>query len=357
MSGPRLTLPAVRDTISAESLQNPAWKGLLYFFRDIIVFGLIMLAITQTDNLLLLAGLWFLAGLSISSLFITGHDAAHGALFKNSRLAWWVGQIAMLPSLHAYSQWVYGHNRIHHGHTIKLEGDFVWRPVSPSEYAAMGLFGRLWHRICWSVIGAGPYYMIEIWLKGMILFAAPTKEAKRDRILIVLFMLGVSAAIISTAGVWMWVKTALIPFIVWNYTIGFAVYVHHIHEFIPWRKHKDWTPFYGQMLGTVNYHVPAFFNFFLHNIFIHMPHHVNMRVPMYSLPRALREIKEVYGDYVIERNSMFSDYIKTTSRCKLFDAENGTWLTYAQAAERANGSLPDGELSTVPSFSMPPSRS
>ena len=357
MNGPRLTLPAVRDCISAGSLANPAWKGLMYFFRDLAAFAAIVVLISLTDNILFLIPLWFVAGLSVSSLFIVGHDAAHGALFKNQRLAWWVGQIAMLPSLHAYSQWVYGHNRIHHGHTIKMEGDFVWRPTSPSQYEAMGIFAKLWHRICWSFAGAGPYYLVEIWLKGMICFAAPNKEARRDRILIIAFALLSSAALIVTGGVWFWVKTALVPFVAFNYTIGFAVYVHHIHDFIPWRKHKDWTPFYGQMLGTVNYHVPAPLNFFLHNIFIHMPHHVNMRVPMYHLPRALEEIKAVYGEYVIERNSMFLDYFKTTSRCKLFDVEKGTWLTYAMPARKPDESPQDAELSTVPSFSMPHSRS
>ncbi len=334
---PRLTLPAVRDTVSAATMRNPTWKGLLYFARDVFVFAAIMTAIFFADSWALLLPLWFLAGLAISALFIIGHDAAHGALFKSTRLNYIIGQISMLPSLHAYHQWVYGHNRIHHGHTIKLEGDFVWRPVSPQEYEEFSWIRKLWHRLAWSPIGAGIYYMIEIWFGGMILFAAPTKEAKRDRIIVIaaaIALMGLPFVLATswTTALWLVFKMGVVPFIVWNYSIGFAVYVHHIHDFIPWKRHKDWTPFYGQMLGTVNYHIPAFFNFFLHNIFIHMPHHVSMRIPFYNLPKALEEIKVVYGDYVIERKSMFLDYLHTTRKCKLFDPESGRWLTYAEAA-------------------------
>jgi len=335
---PRLTLPAVRDTISDASLANPNYLGIAYFLRDLIVFALILTLIAFTNTWYFLLPLWFLAGLAISGLFIVGHDAAHGALFRNSKLAWWIGQIAMLPSLHAYHQWVYGHNRIHHGHTIKLEGDFVWRPVTPDQYSKYSFVRKLWHRLCWSWIGAGIYYLVEIWLKGMVLFAAPTPEARRDRLIMISFALLISGGLILSgatwqAGLWNWFKLGFAPFLMFNYSIGFSVYVHHIHDFIPWKKHKDWTPFYGQMLGTVNYHIPAFFNFFLHNIFIHMPHHVNMRVPFYHLRRALGEIKEVYGEYVIERNSMFADYLRTTKKCKLFDPESGKWLSYAEASQ------------------------
>ena len=30
----KLTLHSVRETISGKTLENPAWKGLIYFFRD-----------------------------------------------------------------------------------------------------------------------------------------------------------------------------------------------------------------------------------------------------------------------------------------------------------------------------------
>ena len=73
----------------------------------------------------------------VSGLFIIGHDAAHEALFKSRRLNSIVGHVAMLPSWHVYEAWVLGHNRVHHGHTVREGMDFVWHPVTPEQYAAM----------------------------------------------------------------------------------------------------------------------------------------------------------------------------------------------------------------------------
>ncbi|MEQ8351193.1 MAG: fatty acid desaturase [Leptospiraceae bacterium] len=338
----KLTWKSIKDSIPDSAYDNPTLPGLLYFLRDLIVFGAIFGLLFFAESWYLLIPLWFLSALSISSLFVIGHDAAHGALFNSKRLSWWVGQIAMLPSLHAYNQWCYGHNRVHHGHTVKLGADFVWHPVSPTEFQKMNLIQRMLHRLYWSALGAGPYYLVEIWLKGMLLYTAPQKGALRDKLLVLGFAAGVSAGLFLSgafagagfdwlAGLWLWTKMFFIPFIAWNYTIGFTVYVHHINDQIPWKDRKGWSPAYGQLFGTVNYHIPAVFNFFFHNIFIHMPHHVQVRIPFYNLKKALEGIKSVYGEYVIERRTVFRDYFRATMKCKLFDSEKGHWLSYREA--------------------------
>ena len=339
--GQNLTWRSIKNSIPDSAYENRSAPGILYFVRDVLVFMGIFTALYFAQSWYLLIPLWFFAALSISSLFIIGHDAAHGALFKSKRLSWWIGQLAMLPSLHAYNQWCYGHNRVHHGHTIKLGADFVWHPVSPEEFKRMNLFQRMLHRLYWSPLGAGPYYLIEIWLKGMLLYTAPQKGALRDKLIVFGFALSVSASLFVVGafsagtswigGIWLWTKMFLVPYIAWNYVIGFSVYVHHINDQIPWKDRQGWSPAYGQLFGTVNYHIPALFNFFFHNIFIHMPHHVQVRIPFYNLKEALEGIKSVYGDYVIERRTLFSDYIRSTRHCKLFDASEGQWITYREA--------------------------
>ncbi len=349
-AGRRLTWKSIRDVISPEAYANPTGRGLYYFVRDLIVFAAIMVGLYFANAWYLVAPLWILSGFAISALFIVGHDACHGALFKNKRLAWWVGQTAMLPSLHAYNQWSYGHNRVHHGHTIQLEGDFVWRPVAPEAFRELSWFKRVLHRIYWSPVGAGLYYMNEIWARGMLLYTAPQAGALRDKLIVVGFALAVSAACIYaggaapsgfdwSAGLWLWTKMALVPFLFWNYCIGFTVYVHHIHDEIPWKGRGEWTPAYGQLFGTINYHIPRFLNFFFHDIFIHMPHHVQVKIPFYNLKLALEDIKQHYGPYVAERNSMFRDYLHSTAHCKLFDAASGRWLPYSAAYPERTANL------------------
>jgi len=40
----------------------------------------------------------------------------------------------MLPSLHAVEVRFFGHNRVHHGHTVKQGLDFVWHPLIVEQY-------------------------------------------------------------------------------------------------------------------------------------------------------------------------------------------------------------------------------
>jgi omega-6 fatty acid desaturase (delta-12 desaturase) len=118
----------------------------------------------------------------------------------------------------------------------------------------------------------------------------------------------------------------------WNYAIGFAVYVHHISPQVNWLKRRDWTKFRGQVDGTTVLHMPPWINFFFHNIFLHVPHHVDMRIPFYQLPAAVDALREHLGDALHERGFKLSDYLHATRECKLYDFEAGRWFSYADAA-------------------------
>ena len=61
---------------------------------------------------------------------------------------------------------------------------------------------------------------------------------------------------------------------------------------------------------------------------IHVPHHVDMSIPFYGLPRAAEAILSEYGDVVRVRKLRFSDYLHSTRACKLYDFERGAWTTY-----------------------------
>jgi len=335
------TLSAVISRIPRECYENPTWKGLAYVARDAFVYAAVTAALLSTDSPLLLVPLWILAGLAISGLFVLGHDAAHGSLFKSRRLAYLVGQACMLPSLHLYEMWCYGHNRVHHGHTTREVMDYVWHPVTPAEYATYSATQRLLHRMKWSWLGGGIYYLWDIWWRRMILFTPPEKiqpQVRRDRwvvgsffALVTAVLLGAGYASGGTVGsaLWTFTKVFGIPFLLWNYSIGIAVYVHHIAPDITWHERRSWTKFAGQMEGTTVLHIPGWLNFFYHNIFLHVAHHVDMRIPFYGLPAATEALRKHYGSVVRERVYRLRDYLWTTRTCKLFDFERGVWCDYA----------------------------
>ena len=340
------SLKPVLDIIPAEAYDNPTWKGLAYFGRDLVMYGLIIAGLIFLNNPFAVIALWVLSAMVISGLFIVAHDAAHGALFSSKRLNRVIGTIAMLPSWHVYEGWTLGHNRIHHGYTVREGFDFVWHPYTPEQFAAMSTLGRLRHRFEWSWFGAGAYYLREVWWHKMIVGAPPARWAKtirRDRIIVWSFVAVASLALgalgwASYGGVvgilWMILKVLVIPFLGFNFVIASFVHLHHIQPNIRWWKRREWTKWHGQMEGTTVLRARFGLNFFFHWIMVHVPHHVDMRIPMYNLELATDAMKEAFPGTIHDEPLRFMDFVRNTRVCRLYDFDEGRWYTYREAAKR-----------------------
>jgi omega-6 fatty acid desaturase (delta-12 desaturase) len=344
------SLKPVIDVVPDEAYDNPTWKGLAYFGRDLLVYGLVVWGLIVVTNPFGTIALEVLAALAVTSLFVVAHDCAHGALFKTKRMNSVVGHIAMLPSWHVFEGWILGHNRVHHAYTVRQGYDFVWHPYTPEEYAAMGPLARLRHRFEWSWAGAGAYYIREVWLSKMMTGQPPArwrKAIRRDKIVVYSFI-ATATVLLSAIGwsrtgtvagtAWIVVKVLVIPFLSFSYMIGSLVHVHHIQPGIRWWKRREWSKFKGQMEGTTVLRVRPGVNFFFHWIMVHTPHHVDMRIPMYNLELAADAIKAAYPDTVHDEPLRFRDFMANTRQCKLYDYDEGQWLTYQQAAARTAGS-------------------
>ena len=335
------SLRPVLDIIPAEAYENPTWKGMAYLARDVVMYVALVVALIVFSNPLVVVPLWVGMALVISGLFVIGHDAGHQALFASKRLNDIVGRIVMLPSWHVYEGWVLGHNRIHHSYTVRQGYDFVWHPYTPDQFASMSALGRLRHRIEWSWFGAGAYYLREVWWNKMIVGKPPARwvsSIRKDRILVwsfvgvasALFWLGWSMDGGALGGLWMVARVLVVPFLAFCFVIGSFVHVHHIAPDIRWWPKREWTKFKGQVEGTTVLHAPLGMDFFIHWIMVHVPHHVDMRIPMYNLELAANAIKAEYPDEVHEAPLRFRDFIANSRQCKLYDFETGTWMTYAE---------------------------
>lgn len=335
-------LPVIR-VIPPEAYENPTWKGLAYFARDLVLYALAIAGLLLIDNPFATVALWVFAGMVISGLFVIGHDAAHEALFSSKRLDSLVGHLAMLPSWHVYEGWVLGHNRIHHSYTVRQGFDFVWHPYTAEQYREMSKLQRARHRFEWSWLGAGAYYTREVWWQKMIVGKPPARWAaavRRDRFVILGWVLATSALLGAygwsrygtvLGALWLIVKVSVVPFLAFQFIIGSFVHVHHVQPDIRWWPRREWTKFKGQMEGTTVLHAPPGYDFFFHWIMVHTPHHVDMRIPMYNLELAASAIKEAFPDDVHEDKLRFRDFIANTKVCKLYDFEAGRWLSYDEA--------------------------
>ena len=131
--------------------------------------------------------------------------------------------------------------------------------------------------------------------------------------------------------VWMIVKVVVIPFLGFNFVIGSVVHVHHVQPDIRWYPRREWTKFRGQMEGTTILRAPRVLDLFFHSIFVHIPHHVDMRIPFYGLEPAAAAIKAEFPDTIHDEKLRFRDFMRNSRQCKLYDFERGRWFTYDQA--------------------------
>ena len=180
----------------------------------------------------------------------------------------------------------------------------------------------------------------------MIAFKAPPKwvrDINRDRLFLVggvalgMLFFGLFAVLfkelspmmtLAYAG-WLVVKVMVLPWFLFNYCIGAVVYLHHIHPEVKWHAHEQWTRFKAQMEGTMIFRVsPKVLNIFLHDIMIHVPHHVDMRIPFYNLDKAAGHIHDHYPEIVRDMPLRLRDYLRATHLCKLYDFESEIWLDY-----------------------------
>jgi omega-6 fatty acid desaturase (delta-12 desaturase) len=128
------------------------------------------------------------------------------------------------------------------------------------------------------------------------------------------------------------VKLFVVPFLLFVHIIGFTVYVHHVAPDIRWWPRKEWSQFKGQMESTTILKVPAVVNtLWFHNIFVHVPHHVDARIPFHQLPSAAKAIAARYPNTVRSGRLSIREYLHTTKACKLYDFDAGRWLDYSAA--------------------------
>ncbi|HAP77986.1 MAG TPA: hypothetical protein DCR14_18130 [Acidimicrobiaceae bacterium] len=337
------SLNDVRAVIPEACYRRSAGRAAAAVSMAVVLYLAPVVALALTNTWWLTPILWVLAGLGVSGLFVLGHDASHGALLDSRKSNRVIAQLCMGPSVHAEAAWDLGHNRIHHGYTTREGFDFVWHPLTPQQYRELGALARLRHRFEWSFLGSGAYYLRTVWWEKMWRFNAPGK--RHDAIVRDKLTLGSAAvAIVAATGVvaglldgwpaalWMPVKLWVVPFLVFVHVIGWTVYVHHVSPDIRWWTRKEWSQFKGQMESTTIMRIPRVVNrLWLHNIMVHVPHHVDARIPFHQLPAAAAAIAEAYPDTVRTIRLSPKEYLRSTKACKLYDFERGCWLPYSAA--------------------------
>ena len=62
---------------------------------------------------------------------------------------------------------------------------------------------------------------------------------------------------------------------------------------------------------------------------MHVPHHVDVRIPFHQLPRAAAAIAAAHPETVRDARLSPREYVRATRTCKLYDFEQGRWMPYS----------------------------
>ena len=330
----------LRGWLNPLPARSTLWAlGLLLFDYALLLTALAGTVLLGAWWARLLCGL--AAGFVIGRLFVIGHDACHQSLTPHRRLNRWLGRLAFLPSLTAYSLWDVGHNVVHHGYTNLKGVDFVWAPLTQAEYAALTPLQRLLDRLYRSGWAPGLYYMVEIWWKRMLFPNAAYMPTRRpifiqDGLLVCAFAGLWSAALVAAALATrqpvapVLLAGLVLPFLSWNAMIGFVVYAHHTHVKVSWHDDKTaWNQAQPFVSTTVHMTFRLRLGAVLHHIMEHTAHHVDMSIPLYRLKQAQATLEHLLPGRIIVQPFSWRWYFETARRCKLYDFKRRCWTDYA----------------------------
>ena len=275
---------------------------------------------------------------SITRLFLIGHDACHEALVSNLRGNKWMARIAFLVSLTPYSTWRAGHNVVHHGFNNLRGRDFVWEPKTPAEYAAMPRWRQRVERLYRSVAGPPLYYLLEIWWRCLFFpsrrQARPRTEFKMDSLLVASIAglwIGLIFLYTTTHGTAFWptlLRAFVIPFLLWNWSVGLVVYLHHTSPDVRWYADKrQWKLEAGQLASTIHLIIPWPFGPLIHHIMEHPAHHLDATIPLYHLNKAQKHLKDIGAGFVSIPFTL-DYYWRCVHVCQLYDYQHQRWVPF-----------------------------
>ncbi len=335
--------PSRKDLVAltAPFRRKSAWRAVGIVAFDSISYFILLASCLVIENPFARLAASVALGIVITRLFIVGHDCCHGAFFSSNRVNRLLGRIVFLPSLTTYSLWEIGHNVLHHSFPNLKGRDYIWTPKSKAEYDALSPT-RQWAERFYrrSSIGLGAYYLVELWWNKLIFPNRTHVGARRkvhlyDSLLVCGFALVwlssfvMAAEVRHTSVLAALCFAVLIPFGVWNYLMGFAIYVHHTHPAVAWfDKKEEWNRSLPQIRNTVHVTFPLPFSAILHNIMEHNAHHSDVNVPLYELPEAQSKLEDELGAEVIVQPFSYEAFHRCLRVCKLYDFANRRWLDF-----------------------------
>ena len=333
----------VRAVIPAE-LKRPDRRraaGVLALVAAETVVATAMAAVVWAQGWWFVAPLsWVVGSIAACSLFVAGHDCAHGSFLRSRRAMEVIGHLCMAPVLYPMRAWKYSHDA-HHRETNRLGGgegiyfDNAWSPRSEGDYRRLRLDAKPLAALYRLVrllppVGSFLHLMGYHWRPALFRPHHRRRVVRSMAITLVIDAVIVGAIWAGTGSVLAVAHFWLLPALGFHAWMALYTFLHHTADDVVFLDADRWTPIAGQLDGTVNCLAPRWLSFLHLNIDVHIPHHVTTSVPSYHLRAANEAIQaSEFGDRMTERRMTLRYLRRTVRDCQLWRVDEDSYARFA----------------------------
>ncbi|KAB8316226.1 fatty acid desaturase [Tolypothrix campylonemoides VB511288] len=294
------TLQDLKAAIPPECFQPKVGKSLFYFFRDILIIGLLYGVAHHLNSWFFWPIFWVVQGTMFWALFVVGHDCGHQSFSKKKWLNDLIGHLSHTPILVPYHGWRISH-RTHHKNTGNIDNDESWFPPTESQYKLMNWVQKIGRDYFFLL--AYPVYLFKrsLYKQGShFLPSSPLfKPSEKWDVITSTTLWALMVAFLGFLTYewgWMWLlKYYVGPYLVFVIWLDLVTFLHHTEPDIPWYRGEDWTFLKGAISSIDRDY--GFINHIHHDIGTHVAHHIFLNIPHYNLLKATEAIKPIMGDY------------------------------------------------------------
>jgi omega-6 fatty acid desaturase (delta-12 desaturase) len=271
-----------------------------------------------------------LAALLMVRAFITYHDYMHGAILAKSRPAWMLFRVYAAFALTPPRSWKKSHN-YHHGHvgqvSIASVGAFplmttrMWSEASTATRAGY----RVARHPVTVLAGYLTIFLFSVTLLPFI--KSPTKHW--DSLLALAGHVALIALLWGLGGFDLAFFVVLLPMSIASALGSYLFFAQHSFKRMHIMSMETWTYYRAALESSSYMRLNKLMQWFTGNIGFHHIHHLNVRIPFYRLPEAMKAIPELQSPIT---TTLAPREIVDCFRASLWDEDRKRMVSYREAS-------------------------
>lgn len=271
-----------------------------------------------------------LSALLMVRAFITYHDYMHNAILSRSRLAWFLFRAYSALALTPPRAWKDTHN-YHHGHVGKIAAKSVgsFPIMTTTMWKDTSWASRLAYRIQRHPVTVLTGYLTVFFFSITLLPLLRDPARHWDSILVLLGHGALIALLWVLGGFDTAFFVVLLPMTLASIIGSYLFFAQHSYEDMHILPEEDWTYHKAAMESSSYMKLSRPMHWFTGNIGYHHIHHLNVRIPFYRLPEAMRATPELQSPAT---TTLSLRDIRACFRCCLWDTGLQRMVSYREAA-------------------------